>query len=197
MKIVESTFFNGYKEFFNSTLPQEQFDDLKFFIDKLNASEKISGTEWDVVRAKYAYVLATVYHETAYSFDPISEMGSRRYLMGKAYYPYYGRGYVQLTWKENYRKFGEFLGIDLVNNPYLANEPENAWLILEEGMTRNDSPQDPNFTRYTLDDVFTENSIADSLQLAFVKARKIINGLDKAQAIAEYAHKFYNIIDLE
>lgn len=195
MTINREKFYERYREFFGS-LTQENVDDLNFILDKLDASTKISGTDWDIVRAKYSYVLATIFHETGGTYDPISEYGSRRYLMSKAYYPFYGRGYVQLTWKSNYQKFGEFLGIDLVNNPYLANEPENAWLILEEGMTRNADAQrqyDPNFTAYTLDDVFYDTN---NLMSKFVKARRIINGTDKAGLIAGYADNFYKIIEL-
>jgi hypothetical protein len=111
--------------------------------------------------------------------------------MSKSYYPYYGRGYVQLTWKANYKVFGGFLGLDLLNNPHLANEPENAWLILEEGMTRNESPKDPNFTGFTLENFFNEN------KKDFFNARKIINGMDKARLIGSYAESFYEIIKLE
>jgi hypothetical protein len=192
MKINREIFFRGYKMLFGF-LNQETVDDLNFFLDKLDNSTKISGEDWKIVKGKYSYVLATVFWETSQTFDPISEMGSRRYLMSKPYYPYYGRGYVQLTWKANYIKFGEFLGIDLVNEPWLANEPENAWLILEEGMTRNfdvKRTEDPNFTAYTLDDCFNENCFD------FVKARRIINGTDKAQTIAGIAEKFFSIIEL-
>jgi predicted chitinase len=38
-------------------------------------------------------------------------------------YAYRGKGYVQLTGEENYRRVGEFLGIDLVGNPNLALDP--------------------------------------------------------------------------
>lgn len=41
-----------------------------------------------------------------------------------------GRGYVQLTWKENYDKYGKAIGVDLVNNPDMALEPETAAKIL-------------------------------------------------------------------
>ena len=41
-------------------------------------------------------------------------------------YKYRGRGYFQLTGKANYQKYGDMLGIDLVNNPDLANDPKIA-----------------------------------------------------------------------
>lgn len=41
-------------------------------------------------------------------------------------YKYRGRGLIQLTGKDNYAKFGKMLGIDLVGNPDLANDPDIA-----------------------------------------------------------------------
>ena len=41
-----------------------------------------------------------------------------------------GRGFVQLTGRFNYRKYGEALGIDLLATPDLANAPEVAALLL-------------------------------------------------------------------
>lgn len=39
---------------------------------------------------------------------------------------YRGRGYIQLTGKNNYKYYGEKIGKDLVNNPDLANDPAVA-----------------------------------------------------------------------
>lgn len=45
-------------------------------------------------------------------------------------YKYRGRGFIQITGKENYDKIGKSIGVDLVNNPDLANDPEIAAKII-------------------------------------------------------------------
>lgn len=129
-----------------------------------------------------AYALATTYHETAHTMQPVPENGRGA---GKAYgviingKVYYGRGYVQLTWIDNYRKIGDLLKVDLVGNPELALSPPIAAQILCEGMDHG---------------LFTGKKLADffnGTKTDWENARRIINGLDRAALIAGYAQHFY------
>jgi predicted chitinase len=87
------------------------------------------------------------------------------------------RGYVQLTWKANYAKYGQILGIDLVNKPELACLPNVALFVLVHGFKTG------SFTGKKLSDY------VNSQKVDFVNARRVINGLDKAQKIADMASK--------
>ncbi|MBU0653730.1 MAG: hypothetical protein KJ914_01205 [Gammaproteobacteria bacterium] len=124
-----------------------------------------------------AYMLATTFHETAYSMEPIREFGQGQ---GKEYgTTHYGRGFVQLTWKNNYQKMGDLLGIDLVNNPDKALEWGIATKVMFEGMING------LFTGVGLPKYFAGE------ESDWRNARKIINGLDRADNIAHYARAFY------
>lgn len=129
-----------------------------------------------------AYVLATTDWETGHTFKPVREAfwkdeEWRRNNLYR-YYPYYGRGFVQLTWEDNYRKYSEILGVDLVNNPDLAMEPLNAAFILVHGFKTG------GFTGKKITDYINGDGID------FVNARRCINGVDKAQDIAAIAQGF-------
>lgn len=47
-------------------------------------------------------------------------------------YRYRGRGYIQLTGRENYERMSKLISVDLVNNPHLAAHPEYAAKIAVE-----------------------------------------------------------------
>ena len=95
-----------------------------------------------VLDTQIAYVLATAKWETNHTFKPVKEaywLSEKWRKKNLRYYPYYGRGLVQITWKKNYEKFGKLLGIDLVDNPDLALKPDVAVFILVYGMMSGNS----------------------------------------------------------
>lgn len=133
---------------------------------------------------KLAYILATARHES--NFRPIKERRASPSqttvynLQNKYWYTgFYGRGFVQLTHERNYRKMSDFLGVDLVKNPSLALDPEYAAKILVYGMLKG------LFTRKSLDQYINKN------QVDFYNARKTVNGLDRAERIANYAQSVH------
>lgn len=67
-------------------------------------------------------IIGTIYVETR-PFAPISEYGKGA---GYDYPPYYGRGFIQLTWDYNYEAASKKFGVDLLKNPDLALEADLA-----------------------------------------------------------------------
>lgn len=127
-----------------------------------------------------AYILATTQHETAGSFQPVEEgyyLGTKAasYQKTLRYYPFYGRGYVQLTWEDNYRLYSKKTGACLVKNPALALRPDVALFVLVDGMKHG------AFTGLTLTHYINAN------RCDWTKARRIINGMDCADKIAGIA----------
>lgn len=96
---------------------------------------------------------------------------------------YYGRGYVQLTWWDNYLSAGERLGLgeNLAIDPDLALDPANAYRIMSEGMRNGRFAQDGRGNAMSLQRFIHGNDCHYRL------ARQIINGLDRADDIAERA----------
>ncbi len=142
-----------------------------------------------------AYLLATAYHETAFTMQPIIEFGGVKYFDkydtgrlaealgntpqadGDGYF-FRGRGYVQITGRTNYENAGRKLKVDLVNKPDLALDARIAADILIKGSVEG------WFTGKKLNDYIT------STKKDYRNARRIINGVDKADAIAKYAEVF-------
>ncbi|MGN6103004.1 MAG: hypothetical protein ACTHOR_17840 [Devosia sp.] len=125
-----------------------------------------------------AYVLATADWETAHTLEPITERGSEAYLRSKPYYPWIGRGFVQLTWKANYQWASGATGVDLIKDPNKALDAEIAAKILVLGM------RDGKFTGKKLSDYIGRG------KRDFVSARRIVNGTDRATEIAILARKY-------
>lgn len=143
-----------------------------------------------------AYELATAKWETAHTMQPITEMGPRAYLQGKKYWPWIGRGYVQLTWQRNYQTMTDRMRAsgfrlsatsespDLIARPELALDPAVAAFVMFDGMENG---------------VFTGKKLADyfnATKTDWLNARRIINGTDHAADIATIAKQFFADLSL-
>jgi putative chitinase len=156
-----------------------------------------------------AYALGTAFHETAHSMQPVREVGGEAYFH-RMYDPnglrpeiakqlgnvhpgegatYCGRGYVQLTGRGNYIRADEELKADgrLVRNPDAALEPALAARIMEAGM------REGWFTGRRLDQFL---KLPKETRANFMAARRIINGQDRADLIADYAIRFQDALML-
>lgn len=143
-----------------------------------------------------AYELATAKWETAHTMQPITERGPRGYLQSKKYWPWIGRGYVQLTWQRNYQTMTDRMRAakfspasvggfpDLIANPELALDPEVAAFVMFDGMENG---------------IFTGKKLSDYFNAAktdWLNARRIINGTDHAADIATIAKQFFADLSL-
>lgn len=147
-----------------------------------------------------AYALATAYHETAHTMQPVREYGGDAYLT-RMYDPqglrpevachlgntqpgdgvkFCGRGYVQLTGRANYAKFG------LAADPDKALDASTAATVLEQGMRQG------IFSGRKLGDFLPLNGPATRAQ--YMAARWVVNRQDRADLIADYALKFYDAL---
>jgi hypothetical protein len=144
-----------------------------------------------------AYMLATVRLECAGRWLPVEEFGKGK---GRPYgvpvtvvdsdgttfvNTYYGRGYVQLTWKANYQTMGQKLGIGnlLVLHPEHALEQQTAYKIMSLGMRQG------FFTGKELGDYINDTTCD------YFNARRIINRLDQAATLQSYAQEFESLLD--
>lgn len=136
---------------------------------------------YNLLRNQAAYVLATAFWETARTMEPVKEafwLSERWRETNLRYYPWYGRGYVQLTWKQNYERAGRELDLDLTTDPDAVMVPNTASRILVLGCR---------------DGWFTGKALSEYITLTksdFEGARRIVNGTDKAETIAGLARSY-------
>lgn len=164
------------------TLAQSQVDGLNVMLERADARR--------IDFRQFAYILATAWHETAYTLQPIEEYGRGA---GHEYgvpdpvtgQTYYGRGFVQLTWAANYktcqqkaddlRRWGDR---DIYLDAGKALDLDIATDVIFYGMRSG------MFTGAALGDFVN----ADDTD--FYNARKVVNGLDCADKIADEAGLF-------
>lgn len=139
-----------------------------------------------------AYMLATAWHEVNGTMQPVREaywLSEDYRKKNFRYYPYYGRGYTQITWESNYKvadseltKVGLLKKGDLLKDLDLALRPDIAAFIMRRGMDEG------WFTGKKLSTYLPRQGVATRQQ--YIAARKIINGTDKADLIEDYAQVF-------
>ena len=178
-------FFDSVRYYLaGGSLKQGQVDGANFLLDWYDHQNPTLPDIQHLDDRMLAYCFATAWHETAFTLQPIKEYGGEDYLQSKPYYPWYGRGFVQLTWEENYQTQDDKLHLNgaLMAEPDLALDPEIATKILLLGMA------DGDFTGKKLGTYFTSD-LTD-----WYNARRIVNGTDKANEIAKYGELFCNAI---
>ncbi|ANL33430.1 glycoside hydrolase family 19 protein [Rhizobium phaseoli] len=191
-------FFDAVREeLFKGELTQPQVEGITAILDAWERRFAPADRRW------LAYILATAYHETAYTMQPVRETLAQSdaraveileaaFAAGRLSWvktPYWrpdedgccwlGRGLVQLTHKRNYEAMSALTGIDLVADPDRAMEMDAAVTILIEGMLQGS---------------FTGHKLADHLNATtedWVNARRIVNGTDRAEKLAGYAKAFH------
>jgi Chitinase class I len=196
-RINREFFFQRVRQdLMGGSLKSSQVNGLTTILDEWESGHANEDDRW------LAYMLGTTHHETDRTIQPIHEYGTaarfRKLYDVEGDRPqtaikygnttpgdgvkYCGRGFVQLTWKSNYAAMSNATGVDLVKNPDRAMELPVATKVMFYGMING------TFTGKELSDYFSKTA-SD-----WVHARRIINGLDKANLIAGYAQQYYAAI---
>lgn len=170
------------KSVFGGRMNQGQVDGCNYILTGFE--DHYSGRNGDY--RWLAYELGTTFHETAHTMKPIAEIGKGK---GRSYgkptkyagQVAYGRGFVQLTWAYNYERADKELGLNgfLLEDFDRALQPAIAARIMFAGM------EEGWFTGKKLADYFNKD------KTDWINARRIINGLDRAEKIAGYSKEFF------
>jgi predicted chitinase len=197
MTIDRKAFFGGVRgSLYGGRLKATQVEGMGALLDRFE-----QGGETRDLRF-LAYMLATAHHETGGRMQPVREtfaasdtaaiaLLDRAFAAGRlpqVSQPYWrrdphgqswlGRGLVQITHRRNYQRLSQMTGIDLVARPERAMEMAVSVDILFTGMLRG---------------AFTGSKLADHFSAGradWKGARRIINGLDRAERVAGYGRTF-------
>jgi len=180
MRFDRDLYFDRVRDrLFEGALTQQQVDGQSVILavwEYEGGGTPMTDTRW------LAYMLATTYHECATRMWPVTEYGSPEYLQSKPYWPYIARGFVGLTWEDNYRLASSALGLiddrDLVAHPDVALDSLISARIMFRGMAEG------WFTGRKLGQYFDEDTDDP------INARQIINGNDCDDLIASYHDDF-------
>lgn len=191
---------------FNGKMNQGQVDGITGIIE---AMRLVGDGDQDTL----AYALATTYHETGTTMLPVREgfgktdaesrarvnalarkrgpssnVAKYAKQVGPYGHVYYGRGYPQLTWMENYEKCSKDADVDLVRYPdAMLNPVVSARVLISGIMDGRWNGRGKGIGFYEGDDDFLDDTEAEA-------ARRTVNVQDKARLIAGYHRKFYNAL---
>jgi predicted chitinase len=192
---------------FGGSLNQEQVQGMEAILDVWEKYRADADVRW------LAYMLATTAHETSFTMQPIEEYGKGS---GMSYgkpdpetgETYYGRGFVQLTWIDNYIRAdkeiaAQFPGIetDLEHDADQALHPKIAAAVMvlgmEQGWFRTHDDLGPeNLERYFntgTDDPYEAREIINGDKH---KVPTWSNGKSIGQLIANYHEAFLDALEL-
>lgn len=217
MKFNREIFYDEFRKWRGVVLPQ-QVKGLNFLLDCIENDPHVARLDWT------AYMLATTMHETAFTFMPVHEYGPHKYFVSRygsqtkvgqrlgndtpeEGYDYAGKGFPQTTGEDNYEKSeialrreypaliadfekrtGKKFDLTVGDQPNDKADPQNmldpqiAYAVMSYGMRSG------MFTGLSLKKYFNQ-TVQD-----WEGARRIINGTDKAAAIAKYGQIFYAIL---
>jgi hypothetical protein len=198
-----TVYFDSVRDsLFNYTMNQPQVDGQNAILDV-----------WEWIPSKFpdikldlrwlAYMLATTYHETSVEMQPIEEYGKGKGMEYGVPDPetgqtYYGRGYVQLTWRDNYHRAVVELGLkgeaDIEWHAAMALDGVIAAKVMFKGMYEGwfRSPNNlPYFFNDKIDDPYGAREIING-------DKKTIptwsNGVSIGNLIAGYHADFLNAL---
>jgi putative chitinase len=195
MQVDHTAFFNGYRAAYGR-MSQSVVSGIELLGRNMEVDSTLTDLRWA------AYMLATVKHECANVWQPITERGPKSYFdqydpgtpkgrrLGNTEkgdgWRFRGRGYVQITGRANYARMTRELGLgpdaDLVEDPDQALRPAISYRVMSYGM---------------INGTFTGKKLSDFISAGtcdYKNARRIINGLDRAATIAEYASTLEDIL---
>lgn len=192
--------WNKVRAIFGGKLTQEQVDGINIILETMDRDE------FKVVDKRHAaYILATSFWETGRTMEAVKEKTDKT---GEQYFfrmydikgsrpqvakrlgntipgdgiKFAGRGQVQLTGRTNYTNMGKYLKLDLVNKPDLLLDTKISARVLVYGLLNG------SFTGVSIKKYLT------STKTDYVNARRVVNGVDKAEEIASIAKSFERAI---